>query len=227
MPGTPWGGWVRAPPPQMPGTPGKGQGPWGGGGAWTPGVPGGAVGCAGGKVEGGAALGRRGPPPYPPSRAEGHFGGGGGREVPQLRGNAGAWALLGGVLRHLGPPQAWLETHGRALGHFVAGTWLKPPGRGTLECREAATGMGAQGSRVRVGCQGQGSCLPFLSFPPPHRNPQGGCWRRCCGARRPTWRRLWRRRRWRQQNGGGWGDPSGPSTCSGELWRPLISDSCP
>ncbi|XP_049648684.1 LOW QUALITY PROTEIN: aldehyde dehydrogenase family 16 member A1 [Accipiter gentilis] len=36
--------------------------------------------------------------------------------------------------------EAWLETHGRALGHFVAGTWLKPPGRGTLECREAATG---------------------------------------------------------------------------------------
>ncbi|XP_068280741.1 aldehyde dehydrogenase family 16 member A1 [Nyctibius grandis] len=38
------------------------------------------------------------------------------------------------------PGEAWLETHGRALGHFVAGTWLKPPGRGTLECREAATG---------------------------------------------------------------------------------------
>ncbi|XP_074936429.1 LOW QUALITY PROTEIN: fms-related tyrosine kinase 3 ligand [Phalacrocorax aristotelis] len=38
------------------------------------------------------------------------------------------------------PGEAWLEAHGRALGHFVAGTWLKPPGRGTLECREAATG---------------------------------------------------------------------------------------
>ncbi|KAM9208019.1 aldehyde dehydrogenase family 16 member A1 [Leptosomus discolor] len=39
-----------------------------------------------------------------------------------------------------GPLQVWLETHGRALGHFVAGTWLKLPGRETLECREAATG---------------------------------------------------------------------------------------
>ncbi|KAM6289148.1 aldehyde dehydrogenase family 16 member A1 [Aegotheles albertisi] len=34
--------------------------------------------------------------------------------------------------------EVWLETHGRALGHFVGGRWL--PGRGTLECREAATG---------------------------------------------------------------------------------------
>ncbi|XP_037230799.1 LOW QUALITY PROTEIN: aldehyde dehydrogenase family 16 member A1 [Falco rusticolus] len=38
------------------------------------------------------------------------------------------------------PGEAWLETHGRALGHFVAGMWLKPPGRKVLECREAATG---------------------------------------------------------------------------------------
>ncbi|XP_052635457.1 LOW QUALITY PROTEIN: aldehyde dehydrogenase family 16 member A1 [Harpia harpyja] len=73
---------------------------------------------------------------------------GGGREgplqvVPQPRGDAGAWALppaRGGGPRHSGPPRRGLETHGRALGHFVAGTWLKPPGRGTLECREAATG---------------------------------------------------------------------------------------
>ncbi|NWV70090.1 A16A1 dehydrogenase, partial [Malurus elegans] len=36
--------------------------------------------------------------------------------------------------------QAWLESHGRNLGHFVAGTWLKPPGRTSLECHEAATG---------------------------------------------------------------------------------------
>ncbi|NWV29325.1 A16A1 dehydrogenase, partial [Origma solitaria] len=38
------------------------------------------------------------------------------------------------------PGEAWLESHGRSLGHFVAGTWLKPPGRTSLECREAATG---------------------------------------------------------------------------------------
>ncbi|NWZ72717.1 A16A1 dehydrogenase, partial [Acrocephalus arundinaceus] len=38
------------------------------------------------------------------------------------------------------PPQAWLESHGRSLGHFVDGTWLKPPGRTSLECPEAATG---------------------------------------------------------------------------------------
>ncbi|NXP41968.1 A16A1 dehydrogenase, partial [Leiothrix lutea] len=37
-------------------------------------------------------------------------------------------------------PQAWLESHGRSLGHFVDGSWLKPPGRTSLECHEAATG---------------------------------------------------------------------------------------
>lgn len=50
------------------------------------------------------------------------------------------------------PPQAWLESHGRSLGHFVAGTWLKPPGRMSLECREAATGTG----RRQVGVRGWG-----------------------------------------------------------------------
>ncbi|XP_031953748.1 aldehyde dehydrogenase family 16 member A1 isoform X6 [Corvus moneduloides] len=40
----------------------------------------------------------------------------------------------------INPGEAWLESHGRSLGHFVAGTWLKPPGRMSLECREAATG---------------------------------------------------------------------------------------
>ncbi|XP_071657236.1 aldehyde dehydrogenase family 16 member A1-like isoform X2 [Patagioenas fasciata] len=36
--------------------------------------------------------------------------------------------------------EAWFSSHGRSLGHFVAGTWLKAPGREPLECREAATG---------------------------------------------------------------------------------------
>ncbi|NWV84270.1 A16A1 dehydrogenase, partial [Dasyornis broadbenti] len=38
------------------------------------------------------------------------------------------------------PGEAWLDSHGRSLGHFVAGTWLKPPGRTSLKCQEAATG---------------------------------------------------------------------------------------
>ncbi|NWI02119.1 A16A1 dehydrogenase, partial [Tichodroma muraria] len=36
--------------------------------------------------------------------------------------------------------ETWLESHGRSLGHFVDGTWLKPPGRTSLECQEATTG---------------------------------------------------------------------------------------
>ncbi|NXY12001.1 A16A1 dehydrogenase, partial [Pteruthius melanotis] len=43
----------------------------------------------------------------------------------------------------MNPGEVWLESHGRSLGHFVAGTWLKPPGRTSLECREAATGRTA------------------------------------------------------------------------------------
>ncbi|NXY61989.1 A16A1 dehydrogenase, partial [Callaeas wilsoni] len=40
----------------------------------------------------------------------------------------------------INPGEAWLESHGRSLGHFVDGTWLKPPGRTSLECWEATTG---------------------------------------------------------------------------------------
>ncbi|XP_051631309.1 LOW QUALITY PROTEIN: aldehyde dehydrogenase family 16 member A1 [Manacus candei] len=36
--------------------------------------------------------------------------------------------------------EAWLESHGRCLGHFVGGTWLKPPGRGSLESRGGPDG---------------------------------------------------------------------------------------
>ncbi|XP_074786094.1 aldehyde dehydrogenase family 16 member A1 isoform X2 [Athene noctua] len=56
--------------------------------------------------------------------------------VPEIFSTMEEGPRLGGAA----PGEAWLETHSRALGHFVAGTWLKPPGRGTLECREAATG---------------------------------------------------------------------------------------
>ncbi|XP_077027114.1 aldehyde dehydrogenase family 16 member A1 isoform X3 [Agelaius phoeniceus] len=38
------------------------------------------------------------------------------------------------------PGEAWLESHGRSLGHFVNGTWLRPEGRESLECHEATTG---------------------------------------------------------------------------------------
>ncbi|NWZ01834.1 A16A1 dehydrogenase, partial [Loxia curvirostra] len=36
--------------------------------------------------------------------------------------------------------EAWLESHERSLGHFVAGRWLRPEGRESLECPEATTG---------------------------------------------------------------------------------------
>ncbi|NWZ42348.1 A16A1 dehydrogenase, partial [Brachypodius atriceps] len=36
--------------------------------------------------------------------------------------------------------QAWLESHGRSLGHFVFGSWLKQPGTPSMECHEATTG---------------------------------------------------------------------------------------
>uniref|UniRef100_A0A674GZ36 Aldehyde dehydrogenase domain-containing protein n=1 Tax=Taeniopygia guttata TaxID=59729 RepID=A0A674GZ36_TAEGU len=36
--------------------------------------------------------------------------------------------------------EAWLQSHGRSLGHFVAGSWLKPPGRVSLTCPESSTG---------------------------------------------------------------------------------------
>ncbi|XP_032533295.1 aldehyde dehydrogenase family 16 member A1 [Chiroxiphia lanceolata] len=36
--------------------------------------------------------------------------------------------------------EAWLESHGRCLGHFVGGTWLKPPGRRRLESRGGTDG---------------------------------------------------------------------------------------
>ncbi|XP_048688417.1 aldehyde dehydrogenase family 16 member A1 isoform X2 [Caretta caretta] len=39
-----------------------------------------------------------------------------------------------------GPAQAWLETHGRSFGHFVAGKWWKPEGRETASDTNPATG---------------------------------------------------------------------------------------
>ncbi|XP_063038521.1 uncharacterized protein LOC134433688 [Melospiza melodia melodia] len=39
------------------------------------------------------------------------------------------------------PGEAWLESHGRNLGHFVNGTWLRPERRESLECREATAGV--------------------------------------------------------------------------------------
>ncbi|CAM5123498.1 unnamed protein product [Natator depressus] len=39
-----------------------------------------------------------------------------------------------------GPAQAWLETHGRSFGHFVAGKWWKPEGRESASDTNPATG---------------------------------------------------------------------------------------
>ncbi|XP_027715145.1 aldehyde dehydrogenase family 16 member A1 [Vombatus ursinus] len=36
--------------------------------------------------------------------------------------------------------QAWLDTQGSNLGHFVNGKWLKPEGRGTVSCRDPCSG---------------------------------------------------------------------------------------
>ncbi|XP_029441288.1 aldehyde dehydrogenase family 16 member A1 isoform X2 [Rhinatrema bivittatum] len=39
-----------------------------------------------------------------------------------------------------GIAQAWLDAHGRSLGHFVDGRWLKPEGRRTYTTKNPATG---------------------------------------------------------------------------------------
>lgn len=36
--------------------------------------------------------------------------------------------------------EGWLEDHGRALGHFIDGKWVKPEGRKVYETRSPATG---------------------------------------------------------------------------------------
>ncbi|XP_068035113.1 LOW QUALITY PROTEIN: aldehyde dehydrogenase family 16 member A1 [Anomalospiza imberbis] len=46
----------------------------------------------------------------------------------------------GPIPGEINPGEAWLESHGRSLGHFVDGTWLKPAGRTSLKCQEATTG---------------------------------------------------------------------------------------
>ncbi|TRZ07998.1 hypothetical protein HGM15179_019112 [Zosterops borbonicus] len=56
--------------------------------------------------------------------------------VPQIFATMEEGPITGGT----NPGEAWLESHGRSLGHFVDGSWLKPPGRSRLECPEAATG---------------------------------------------------------------------------------------
>ncbi|KAM4879825.1 aldehyde dehydrogenase family 16 member A1 [Sylvia borin] len=56
--------------------------------------------------------------------------------VPKIFATMEEGPIAGGT----NPGQAWLESHGRSLGHFVNGSWLKPPGRTTLECHEATTG---------------------------------------------------------------------------------------
>ncbi|NXH59327.1 A16A1 dehydrogenase, partial [Rhabdornis inornatus] len=56
--------------------------------------------------------------------------------VPKIFSTMEEGPIPGGI----NPGEAWLESHGRSLGHFVDGTWLKPPGRTSLECQEATTG---------------------------------------------------------------------------------------
>ncbi|NXX31130.1 A16A1 dehydrogenase, partial [Nicator chloris] len=56
--------------------------------------------------------------------------------VPKIFATMEEGPIPGGI----NPGEAWLESHGRSLGHWVDGTWLKPPGRTSLQCQEAATG---------------------------------------------------------------------------------------
>ncbi|XP_015471848.1 aldehyde dehydrogenase family 16 member A1 [Parus major] len=56
--------------------------------------------------------------------------------VPKIFATMEEGPIPGGI----NPGEAWLESHSRSLGHFVDGTWLKPPGRTSLECQEATTG---------------------------------------------------------------------------------------
>ncbi|XP_058715612.1 aldehyde dehydrogenase family 16 member A1 isoform X2 [Poecile atricapillus] len=56
--------------------------------------------------------------------------------VPKIFATLEEGPIPGGI----NPGEAWLESHSRSLGHFVDGTWLKPPGRTSLECQEATTG---------------------------------------------------------------------------------------
>ncbi|NXA97258.1 A16A1 dehydrogenase, partial [Melanocharis versteri] len=56
--------------------------------------------------------------------------------VPKIFATMEEGPILGGI----NPGEAWLESHGRSLGHFVCGTWLKPPGRTSMGCQEATTG---------------------------------------------------------------------------------------
>ncbi|NXS37158.1 A16A1 dehydrogenase, partial [Pomatostomus ruficeps] len=71
--------------------------------------------------------------------------------VPQIFATMEEGPMPGGI----NPGEAWLESHGRSLGHFVGGTWLKPPGRTSLECREATGGTGRDREGTRRG-QGPG-----------------------------------------------------------------------
>lgn len=159
-------------PPQTPGTPGKGQGPWGR--AWTPGVPGGAVGCAGGKVEGGAALGRRGPPPpVSPLPGRRSFWGGGGK----------GGAAASRECRCLGPAGGGTQAFGTPPG-MAGDPW---PGPGALRGRDVAEAAGTGDAGVPGGCHGYGGSrvkgqggvsgsgvTPALSLlPPPAPQPPG------------------------------------------------------
>ncbi len=36
--------------------------------------------------------------------------------------------------------EAWLEDHGRSLGHFIGNEWVKPEGRKTYDTHNPATG---------------------------------------------------------------------------------------
>ncbi|KAM6996831.1 aldehyde dehydrogenase family 16 member A1-like [Passerculus sandwichensis] len=57
------------------------------------------------------------------------------------------------------PGEAWLESHGRSLGHFVNGTWLRPERRESLECREATAGTGTGTGDTQGTLRGQGQEL--------------------------------------------------------------------
>ncbi|XP_019344410.1 aldehyde dehydrogenase family 16 member A1 isoform X2 [Alligator mississippiensis] len=64
--------------------------------------------------------------------------------------------------------QAWLDAHGRSLGHFIDGKWSKPEGRETWVCKSPATGKSLattlQGQREDVEAAVQAATKGFETW---------------------------------------------------------------
>lgn len=173
MPGTPWGGWVRAPPPPDAWDPWEGSGsmgwrwgldarrPWGGGGVcW-------------GQSRGWGSAGTPGSPPVSPLPGRRSFWGGGGK----------GGAAASRECRCLGPAGGGTQAFGTPPG-MAGDPW---PGPGALRGRDVAEAAGTGDAGVPGGCHGYGGSrvkgqggvsgsgvTPALSLlPPPAPQPPG------------------------------------------------------